>query len=239
MFEKIKENEYVQKILELWNIPRYRSLIILFIYFIFFAFVIASINTNSSLNTNSNNIKVNVMEKYIQMDNYQYNATIKNETEINLIGKVNKDKQIIMFNNDTYYYNNINLYKNKANLYIKTDDNLLDFEVWRFSPLFINNLIKKGKLESKTEYTDGTNSKTYLVQIKDFLKAYNNVVTDDTRTFEIIIYQNEKQITKVELELTDIYNMGEYSNSYDYEVILEYSLVDEIGPIIVNVESSD
>ena len=52
-------------------------------------------------------------------------------------------------------------------------------------------------------------------------------------------YQDKEQIIKVELDLTHIYRMQEFSNSSDYKVILEYSLIGEISPIVVNIESSD
>ena len=233
MFEKIKENEYVQKFIELWEIPRYRSLIKLGIYIIFFAFVIASINTNSTNDlTPTNTNKVDVMEAYEEMSNYQYRVTTKNEIE-------NEDKQIITFNDNSYYYNNINLYKRENDVYKLSNDNLSEFAVWRFSPSFITNLIQKGEFESKTEYADGIIANTYLIKVEDFLMAYYNTVTTDDRTFKLTIYQSEKQVTKVELDITNIYNMSQYANSYDYEVTLEYSLINQIGPIIVNVESSD
>ena len=69
MFNRIKENGYVQKFLEIWSNPRYRSLIILGLYAIFFIFVIVYIR---SLNNNSMKVeKVDTVQEYKSMDNYQ------------------------------------------------------------------------------------------------------------------------------------------------------------------------
>jgi len=238
MFKRIKENEYVNKFLEFWNIPRYRSLIILFIYIIFFAFLISSINTDS-VNDYEESDKIDIMEEYRNMNNYHCLMIVKNEKEENLTIDTNENNQLIIFNDDEYYYNNINLYKKDGDVFKKANDTLLEFNVWNFTPMFISNLIEKGTLNSKTEYTDGTFANTYLVKVEDFIKSYYKDETDDTRTFELTVYQNEKQVNKVTLDLTKIYSMNQNANNYDYVVTLEYSLIGEISPIIVKRESSD
>jgi len=238
MFDRIKKNENVKKFLELWNVPRYRSLIILFMYVIFFAFVISSINTDN-IGEYEEHEKIDVIEEYKHMDSYRYFVTVKNDVEKKLTIDTNKNDQIITFNDEKYYYNGIKLYKNEEDSYKKTDSNLLEFEVWRFTPLFINNLIEKGIFDSKTEYADGTFANTYLVKIEDFIKAYYNAETNDTRTFELTVYQDEKQVNKIKLDLTNVYNMNQNANNYDYIVTLEYSLIGKISPIIVKIESSD
>lgn len=240
MFKSIKENEYVKKFLELWNVPRYRSLIILCIYIIFFALVIASIRgQNSNIINSPNANKVDIMEQYKKMNNYQYRVTIKNEAEQTLIGRVYENKQLIMFNENNYYYNNVYLYKAEEKIYTQTIENLLEFEVWRFSPSFINDLIEKGNFESKTEYADGIVANTYLVNVADFIKLYFGDDTDSNDNISVTIYKNDERVSKVELNLTSIYSQNQFANSYDYKVIIEYELINQIGPIVVNVESSD
>lgn len=237
MFERIKENEYIQKFLELWKNPRYRSLIILGMYIIFFTLVISSIDTSS--NDYEESKKVDVMKEYSMMNNYSSKIIIKNELEENIDIKVNKNDYLINYNNENYYYNTVKLYKQNEDNYTRTETNILDFEVWKFTPKFISDLIEKGTFNSKTEYADGTIANTYLVKIEDFIKSYYNNENIDIRTFEITVYQNEKQVNKVVLNLTNIYNMEQFSNNYDYIVTIEYDLVGKISPIIVKIESSD
>ena len=240
MFKSIKENEYVKKIIELWNVPRYRSLIILGIYIVFFTFVIASIKAQKSSIINSSNInKVDIMEEYETMNNYQHTITIKNQIEDILIGRVYDNKQVITFNDNNYYYNNVYLYKQEKNVYKQTNDKLLAFEVWRFTPSFVSKLIQRGKLESKTEYTDGIIANTYLVNVADFIKLHFGDDIETRDNISLTVYKNNERVTKVKLDLTSVYHQNQFANSYDYEVIIEYRLINQISPITVNIESSD
>jgi len=237
MFKKIKENDYIQKFIELWNIPRYRSLLILLIYIIFFFFVISFIRTeNNSISPKQN--QVSPIEKYKDMNNYGYRATIKNETNKTIIGRVNQEKQLIMFDNNDYYFNGSKLYK-KEDIYIETKEQLLEFDIWTLTPSLIYNLINEGSLASKTEYSDGSISQNYVVTVGDFVKYFYGDDLIDNNNISITLYENSENIKKVELDLTNVYRMQQFSNSYDYKVTLEYELINEIGPIIVNVESSD
>lgn len=233
MFNRIKENGYVQKFLEIWNNPRYRSLIILGLYAIFFIFVIAYIR---SLNNNSMKVeKVDTVQEYKSMDNYQYRATIKNEDVKTLIGKVDKQNQILTYNNSDYYIVNDKIYT-KEDKYIELEDKLLDFDIWKFNPKFISELLEKGEVNSKTEFTDGTNAKSYLVKVSDFIKLYFGDETEDDRFVNVTVYQSSTQITKVELDITNIYNMGQYANSSNYIITLEYEFVGQISPIVIEIE---
>lgn len=237
MFKNIKENDYVKKFIELWNTPRYRSVIILTLYIIFFALVIASINS-SKPTTNSTN-KVDIISIYTQMNNYRYQVTIKNETEEKLVGRVNDNKQIIMFNDTNYYYNNIHLYEQKEDIYKQTDEQLLDFEIWRMTPTFINSLIKRGTFESKTEYADGEVANTYLVNVANFVELYYGDETEANEFISVTLRQNNERVLNAELDLTAIYHQQQFSNQYDYIVKIEYDMIDAISPIVVNIESSE
>lgn len=237
MFKSIKENEYIKKIIELWNNPRYRSLLVLGLYIIFFFLVIASVNNSKSVVPTTN--KTDIRSTYAQMSNYRYQATIKNNTEQKIIGKVVDNKQLIMFDETNYYYNNVYLYKQEEKSYKQTDEKLLDFEIWRMTPKFINSLIEKGKFESKTEYADGEVANTYLVNLSDFIELYfgDEVQTDEV--ISITLRQNNERILNAELDLTTLYHQHQFSNQHDYIVKIEYDMIDAINPIVVNVESSE
>ena len=230
-----KNNEYVQKFLELWNIPRYRSLIKLCIYFIFFLVVIASINTSST--NHYVEPKVDVMEEYKKLTSYHYTATIKNEIVESYVGYTYNNKHLILFNEDNYYYED-DLYKEYEDGYQKLDNALFDFDIWKFTPSFISSLIQNGEFSSKTEYVDGSTSDTYLVSVSNFISLYFNDVTNSSENISITIYKNEDKVKKVELDLTNIYNLKEFSNAFDYKVTIEYVSFD-VKPIMVDLESSD
>lgn len=238
MFKSIKENVYVQKFLELWDVPRYRALIKLGLYIIFFIFVITLIKTQDNNISKNPVTKINVMENFKNMNNYQYKVIINNEVEETFISRVNNGKELILYNSDTYYFDGIKMYK-KIDSYQEFKDIIFDFDIWRFNPLFITNLIDKGEFNAKTEYQDDTISNEYLVKVKDFVKLYDNLDIEDERTFSLVVYQTKKQVNKVTLDLTNIYNMKENANAFDYKVNLEYDLINEIAPITVNIESSD
>lgn len=235
--KKIKENMYIQKFIELWNIPRYRSLLILGLYIIFFTVVIASVRSKNSSIDYTSNKKMSIIQNFEQMNNYQVKVTIQNEPDRTLISRVYNNRQIITYNNKNYYYDGSKLYE-KLDSYIETES-MLEFDIWRFTPLFIKNLIDKGKLDSKTEYANGIIANNYVVSIDNFIKDYSNDEPENNENISITTYQDKEQIIKVELDLTHIYRMQEFSNSSDYKVILEYSLIGEISPIVVNIESSD
>ena len=243
MFKGIKENEYVKKILEFWNIPRYRSLIKLGIYIIFFTLVIVSIKNQDDIIVNSNDTnKGGIMETYKKMDNYQYRATIQSDVSRTLVGRVYENRQLIIFNDNNYYYNNVNLYKREEgthDVYLETQEKLLEFEVWRFNPIFINALIERGQFESKTEYADGIIASTYLVDLADFVELYFGDKDDFEEDIIITMYQDNEMVTKVELDLTPIYQQGQFVNSSYYKVTIEYEQINQIIPITVNIESSD
>lgn len=236
MFKRIKENPYIQKFLELWQVPRYRSLIILGLYIIFFVIVISSIKMQ-----NSNNIKnisipaVDIMTNYKNMDNYQYNVTIKNDDTVTLSGKVYKNNQTLLCNDNNYYITNNKIYI-KQEKYIEQTEKLFEFDIWKFNPVFISNLIEKGIMESKTEFSDGIIAKSYLVPSRDFIKEYFGDETTSDDKIKITVYQNDKRVTKIELDISTVYHIQQYSNQYDYLVTIEYEFIDEIDPIIINLE---
>lgn len=234
MFNKIKNNVYIQKILEIWGNPRYRSLIILGLYAIFFTFVIMYIR---SLNDNSLKSPkvIDIMEEYKNMDNYQYRATIKNTDTKVLIGKVDGSNQILNYNNKDYYIVNDKIYT-KEDKYIELDEKFLEFDIWKIDPELVNKLLEKGEINSKTEFTDGISAKNYLVKISDFIKLYFGEEIDDDRTINVTIYESSTQVTKVELDVTNVYNMGQYANTNDYKITLEYEFIDDINPIVIEIE---
>lgn len=243
MFKNLKENNYVKKFLELWNTPRYRSLIILGLYFIFFVFVIATIRSGYKNNTTTSVTKKDVLEEYRLLDNYQYKMTIETDTNKTLIGQVYKDKQTFTYNNENYYISYGKVYI-KNDTYEEIDMPLLDFDVWRFTPTFITNLRLSGKLDATTEYADKSISKTYLVPIKVYRDNYydidyeSGVVSDLEESIKLTIYQNDTKVTKVELDLTSVYSNEDTSDSH-YFVTIEYEFENQISPIIIDVEGSE
>lgn len=240
MFKSFKENDYVKKFLEFWNTPRYRSLIILGLYFIFFMFVIATIRSQHQNNYTPSVTKKDVLEEYRLLDNYQYKMTIESTDNKTLIGQVYKDKQVLTYNNENYYISYGKLYT-KKDTYEEVTDTLLDFDIWRFTPIFITNLKEKGKLDATTEYADKSKAQTYLVPVSSFIDAYyqkdaevDSTLSNDIDTnIKLIIYQNDTKVIKVELDLTNVSDFDRYF------MTIEYEFENQISPIIIDVEGSE
>lgn len=239
MFKNISGNEYVKKIIELWNNPRYRSLLVLGLYVIFFAVIIASINSSTPNISNNSNNKIDIIGTYKKMDNYRYKAIIKNENEEILIGDVYENKHKITYDNNSYYYNNVYLYKQEENKYKVFNDKLFEFEIWRLTPSLINDLKQKGNFESKTEYTDGKVANTYKISVVDFIKMYFGDDTEGDGFISLTLHEDSERIIKVELDLTPVYKQNQFANQYDYKVTIEYDMINQISPIIVDLESSE
>ena len=239
MFNKLKKNEYVEKFLQLWAIPRWRSLIILCMYFLFFVLVISSINTqDSSYDKPSTTNKNSIVESYKNMDNYYFTITIKNDNIKTLTGMMYDNKMVFELDEIKYSYEDGQLYKKDMEIYKKTDDFELDFEVYKFVPSFIYKLIENGKIEAKTEYKDGTVSNTYLVNVSEFMKLYFGTLKQTNDDIIVTMYQNKDMIFKVDLDLTNVYYQ-EQDSTNDYKITIEYESVGEIYPMSVNLESSD
>ncbi|MEG2322491.1 MAG: hypothetical protein RSB71_03320 [Bacilli bacterium] len=125
--------EVIAFIKKIWANKRYRSLVILGMYFIFFGLVFLYIYTPK------NNVVLEPLDKFKNITSYSYEISGKDNFKVLVDGQT-----VITYNDNTY---------------TTLPDNL-NYDLSLFEPISIYNLIKRGTLES-TNYVEHSN--TYLV----------------------------------------------------------------------------
>lgn len=167
----MKEN--VSKFKEIWSNPRYKSLIILGLYFLFFAVIIIYSKIASS-SIISPDIELTALEKLKVKSDYQFSLKIDDQI---IDGQVEND--VLTFN-----------YKDKKYTYENEIINPTDFEYQTILKyIYLNkiyDLINNQEIYSKTEFNDNTLSKTYKL--------------DD---MVISTYEKNNNIFKIEIETNE------------------------------------
>lgn len=144
MFKKINENEYILFIKKLWNNKRYRSLLVLGLYFIFFFIIIIGLRSNyrSIEDTESNNTSFSfemIKESYNNLRDYSYEIFVNDESLIN--GKLENGINNFTYVNEQYTIINNTLYKSKNDdlkkVNIKDDEIVLSI----IDKIMLNNLV--------------------------------------------------------------------------------------------------
>lgn len=124
--KKFDENEKVKKFKELWANPKYRSLILLGMYFVFFIGLGIMFRTSSPVDNNINNVNntYNINDILTNLattlrEDYQYSIQINNITLIK--GNVNNNTNSFSYENEEYLIINNNIYKKELNNLILVD----------------------------------------------------------------------------------------------------------------------
>lgn len=182
--EKINNNQYVILFKKLWDNKRYRSILILCLYFIFFGVVISALRTDYQYmeSDNSNNQSgINIEEKinnwYSFDDNYQY-AILVNEEEVGNIlvndGIINltvSNKQYIIINNI---------------IYLNKDDNLK--KISKIDGLDMSISILKLNIEDITKYLKNIKNYSYEDNIIKY-QISSSYFTDIEESDELILVE--------------------------------------------------
>ncbi len=200
--EKINNNEYVILFKKIWDNKRYRSILILVLYFIFFTVVITATRTSYQNMENSNNqseisieAKMNAWNSFT--DDYQY-AILVNEQEVGnisvndgIIDLLVGDKQYTIINDNIYLNKNDDLKKIS-----KIDDLDISISILKLNMEDIMNYLKGIK-----EYSYEDNTIKYQISSSYFSDSEE---VDDTILVEvtgndvlekIIIHNNLENIT--------------------------------------------
>ena len=207
---------------ELWAIKSIRAIMILIGYFIFFSFVIAMIRTNYQANLNTNK-KPTLSAIDVYADKIDYTANIiQGENEYKYINKNNNEYIVI---NDIYY-------KIESNILTPIDyetQNQIEANVpvfaicfWKFNSKNISELVKKGTLEYKTEFTNKDVKKGYVIPVKDVLLLIDNIENeDDNGNIQIELLERDNNIIEVNIDLTNYYNVMTGTN-FEFKFKIEY-----------------
>ena len=205
--EKINNNEYVAMFKKLWSNKRYRSLLILLLYFIFFGIIIGSVRSNyknmDNISEDDKKEEVTVVEKMSSWDNYnsdyKYNIAVN---DLDAAACTVKDGIVnLTVNNKNYTIINNNIYLNK-------NDDLK--KVNKITELKISIPITKLNVKSIMDYLRNLendsyqeNKINYYVPASYFIDDVDdNILVEvigNTKLEEIIInYQEEKIDLKID-----------------------------------------
>lgn len=204
--EKINNNEYVAMFKKLWANKRYRSLLILLLYFIFFGIIIGSVRSNYK---NMDNIpeddkkeEVTVVEKMSSWNNYnddyEYNIVVNDldaatcNVKDGIVNLTVNNKNYTIINNNIYLNRNDDL--KKVN---KITELKISIPVTKLNVKNIMDYLRNLEIDSYQE-----NTINYYVPASYFIdEEEDNILVEvigDTKLEEMIInYPEEKIALKI------------------------------------------
>lgn len=223
---------------EIWKNQRYRSIIILGLYFFFFLFIIMSLRTGNKNRTyqslNTDNTFSYSFSK-IESNNYHFIYNINlNDTEIVYEGDKYLNKELFIKSNgllkEQFYKLDDKYLKNINNVWSKTDNPYVfnDF----LNILNIKELLKIATSDSKTEFNDKSKMFKYSVSTTSIIKIIEKTnidISDNPNTITITTDSNN-EVVKIELDLSS-YIYFKDNNNKNLKINLNYSKFGEIEKI--------
>lgn len=201
--EKINNNEYVAMFKKLWSNKRYRSLLILLLYFIFFGIIIGSVRSNyknmDNISEDDKKEEVTVVEKMSSWDNY--NSDYKYNVAVNDLDAATcsvKDGIVnLTVNNKNYTIINNNIYLNKNDDLKKVNkitELKISIPITKLNVKNIMDYLRNLEIDSYQE-----NKINYYVPASYFIDDVDdNILVEvigNTKLEEIIINYQEEKIT--------------------------------------------
>lgn len=239
MKQDSKFRNFIKKFKELWAVPRYRAMIKLGLWVVFFIFVSLYINSleyvkKGYTNTNDDNEDKEIIEKFKEMNNYNFELTYSGKEKITLSGKSYSNRVALTTTNKTYYLENNNLYSIKDGfIEEKVDQAYIPLTNFYLRPSDIYNLISLGKLDEEIKKVqDNTIINKYLVTNKAILKHYQDIELQDDDDSSIVVttYEKNDQIDKVIIDFTTFKRYEQNYNDEEYVVTIEYSEINNVLP---------
>lgn len=204
--EKINNNEYVILFKKLWSNKRYRSLLILLLYFIFFGIIIGSVRSNykniDNVPNEDKKEEITVVEKMASWDNYnsdyKYNIAV-NDLDVatcnikdGIVNLTVNNKNYTIINNNIYLNRNDDL--KKVN---KITELKISIPVTKLNVKNIMDYLHNLEIDSYQE-----NTINYYVPASYFVdEEEDNILVEiigDTKLEEMIInYPEEKIVLKI------------------------------------------
>lgn len=212
--EKINQNEYIVFIKKMWEHKRYRSLLVLALYFIFFFIIITGLRStyqDSDVNNKNNNFSFkNIKEEYNNLRDYSYEIFVNEESLVlgNLDNGINsfkyQEKNYTIINNNIYTEEDGDLKK----VELENNDILLSI----IEEITLNNLIEYVfSLDIDPEVNETGFKLDYLIPNAYFslndAGNVNVIITGNTKVEEINVnlteYMNKQYIIKVKVSDND------------------------------------
>ena len=229
-----KELTKWQKIKKAWKEPKTHALMSLGLYAIFFTSIFLVVKIRGLIldakydKPNIEYEKVEVIDEYKELDNYEYKYTItKNNDTYVLNGTVYKNKEKLKEegNNKIYYLNDESeIYPQE---YIDLE-NKLGINLTYLNPEYIYNYIKISKLIDSTEYKDSTKKEIYEISIKDLKELFKINVEKSNALGTLTVLSDRNNINSIEISFIN----NEYFKTY--KVLIEYSNVENVRDFDIN-----
>ncbi|MCI9435064.1 MAG: hypothetical protein HFI86_07345 [Bacilli bacterium] len=212
--EESKLKVYFRKFKKLWGDKRYKSIFILLLYFLFFIILFAFLNLNK--NVIDTNYKKTI--NFASYDTYDFLANISiNGYIYDIQGKRYKNKYDFIYGDQQFNLSFEDILKSDI------DSNIIN--LFRYTPDLINNMLENSILVSEKKIiADNTIVKEYSLDIEKYLQILDYSLLSYNLNDKIVITVNEldKQITKVELNLSNFYKNLE-ENYQEYKITINYS----------------
>ena len=142
MFKKIRENEKVIKIKELWNNPRSHDIMVLIFWLLFIFFIIIFVRSMGSSTPSSKEIQK--LKDFNSMKSYEFTYKT-NDNVIN--GEYYNGGILFYIDNKKYYFNNnVYLIDEKANIIN------YDLGILKIDSKFLNNLTPNEVFDKLSKY---------------------------------------------------------------------------------------
>ncbi len=224
LIEKIKSNNVISKIIEIWKNRRYRGLIILGFWFVFFFFVIMLLRVSVKNQENFEASIKTIPEILENIKNYEFSYEITNDD-------INYNINGLYIDNETLFIYNENTYFIKDKIYIVNNEQLqevenpIEIDISKLNIENIYNLIKdKEKLYETKE--SGIKSTVYKISINEFSKLFGlDIESEDF--IEITIETKDNSYESIYMDLT------QYMNYYElkyrkYNIKLELNSINDV-----------
>lgn len=224
---------FFTKLREYWQIPRYKSLIILGLYMFGFATLIIYSNIVNNNRVIDDTPQLDAITNLSTMDNYEYLYEVEARTSTGVSGyditgiRYDDIDNFSILGNDFYIQDDV--------IYSKVDgvdiNKMVHFDLMMLRPDDIYEYLKDSTLISKVEYESGEIKSIYTLPIKFFNIAYlDSIPTDNNDVIEITVYEDSDYVNKIEIDILNIMKLVN-SDLKSYKLNITYSNINNIKSV--------
>ncbi len=228
--KKSKVREYLSL---LWSTEKGRAFLFFSFYALFFIFVIAFVRTShSSLTTSKENEKETPKElpysyqlSLLEKENYHYRYLVTMGEDVSLYeGDKMGKKELFTVTHlalSTSYYRDGDLFvKNSNHLWTVADNPYLFHEFYSIST--IDEILKKAKFSSRTEYSNGEYELKFTISTKLLYQVLTgeDIIDGDAFNEIILLLDQNYNVVSIRYDLTNYYT---YLQKVPQKLLLELS----------------
>lgn len=210
---------FFTKLKKMWNDRRYRSILILLMYFIFFAIMFLLLNIGTKTVHKDYEQVINFRDYNI----YSFSTNIDiNGMIYNIEGKRYKENYEFTYYEQTFNMNYDDIKQSDL------DKNIINS--FEYMPDFLDNIINNSKLVSEKKIIDNNQIiKEYSLELEKYLKILDYNLSDYNSNDLILVTVSEigNQVISVEIDLTNFYKNLEESY-HNYKITINYDYINDI-----------